>query len=57
MKYIYYFGIIDILSVYNIQRKLENFFKTRFISNEVSCIPPDEYSNRLASHIKNILYN
>jgi 1-phosphatidylinositol-4-phosphate 5-kinase len=49
---IYYFGIIDILSVYNTKKKFEHFFKSiRYDSHGISAVPPDEYAERFIQFI------
>ena len=52
---IYYFGIIDILTEYNINKRLEHCFKRiRYCSNDMSCIPPDLYKERFFNYMSTI---
>ena len=52
---IYYFGIIDILTEYNINKRLEHYFKRiRYCSNDMSCIPPDLYKERFFNYMNTI---
>jgi Phosphatidylinositol-4-phosphate 5-Kinase len=44
--FVYFFGIIDILTFYGGKKKLESFFKTTFIGKSVSCRPPKAYAER-----------
>lgn len=53
---IYYFSIIDILTVYNYKKVLEYIFKSiRYLSHNMSCIPPESYQNRFMKYMKEIL--
>jgi Phosphatidylinositol-4-phosphate 5-Kinase len=52
---IYCLGIIDFLSIYNFKKKLENLFKTTFLGNGISCIPPDQYAQRFFKYIGSVL--
>ena len=51
-KYIFTFGIIDILTEYNFQKKCESVYKRNVYGNTVSCQPPDDYANRFYEFMK-----
>lgn len=53
---IYYLGIIDCLTQYNLIKKSEHFFKS-FGSNEaeISAIPPGRYGDRFLKFMKNTI--
>lgn len=49
---VYYLGIIDILTQYNLKKKFEHTFKQlTHKSNEISCAPPDQYADRFVKFI------
>ena len=55
-KRIYYFGIIDILTEYGTAKHFEHFFKKIiYCSNEMSCIPPQNYMQRFYNYL-NIVF-
>jgi len=54
-KYIYYFGIIDILTCYKGIKKMENLLKSFTQNGEASIKPPLEYKERLRNFIKEIM--
>lgn len=47
-KFIYHVGIIDYLQDFNIEKKLENFFKqyVKKKGNLISAVPPSKYAER-----------
>jgi 1-phosphatidylinositol-4-phosphate 5-kinase len=51
---IYFIGIIDVLTQYNIKKKLENIFKLPIYGNDISCIPPKPYSERFLNYMESI---
>lgn len=51
---IYFIGIIDVLTQYNMKKKLENVFKLPIYGNDISCIPPKPYAERFMSYMLNI---
>lgn len=51
---LFFFGIIDILSVYRLKKRLENLFKSSLFGNNISCIPPDQYASRLYNFIVSV---
>jgi len=55
---IYYLGIIDILQLYTIRKKVEMFFKSCILNkdkNGISAVPPNEYSERFIRAIHNLI--
>ncbi len=46
---VYQVGIIDILTAYNLKKKMENGIKSIFQGSEVSCVPPDQYADRFCT--------
>ena len=54
-KFIYYFGIIDILNCYKVKKKMEHLFKSFTQNGEASVKPPSEYKERLRKFIKEIM--
>ena len=53
---IYFVGIIDILTKYNLKKKGEHFFKMiRYCSNNMSCIPPDKYRDRFVNYMSKVI--
>ena len=54
-KYIYYFGIIDILTCYSGKKKIEHLLKSFTQNGEASVKPPSEYKERLRKFIKEIM--
>ena len=54
-KKIYYLGIIDILTEYNIAKQFEHSFKRiRYCSNDMSCVPPEYYKQRFFNYMNTI---
>jgi len=54
--YIYYFGVIDLLTTYGPKKHLETFFKGfSFPKDELSAVPPDQYADRFVKFIRNNL--
>ena len=49
-RYKYHIAIIDYLCDYNIEKKLENWFKSKKFKKEkakqISAVPPDQYEKR-----------
>ena len=58
-KEIYYIGMIDILTNYNVLKKCEYLYKSiRYCNNNMSCISPGKYQSRFINYIrKKILPN
>ena len=53
---IYYLGIIDIFTEYNMKKKGEHFLKSiQHDSQTISCVPPDQYANRFYTFIKDAI--
>jgi len=55
---IYYFGMIDILQTWNMDKKLERFFKTKVLGKDpdgLSAIPPTAYCDRFKRKMAEIL--
>lgn len=55
---IYYFGMIDILQTWNMDKKLERFFKTKVLGRDadgLSAIPPTAYCDRFKRKMAEIL--
>ena len=52
-KYIYHIAVIDYLCDYNLDKKLENFVKTKKLSKEnaqkISAVPPKDYAKRFVN--------
>ncbi|EGR34874.1 phosphatidylinositol-4-phosphate 5-kinase, putative [Ichthyophthirius multifiliis] len=53
-KFIYYFGIIDILTCFNNLKKIEYFTKKIIYGNTISSVPPQQYKDRFINFIKKI---
>ena len=53
-QYLYFIGIIDVLTFYNFRKKFEKMVKAPFLGDDISCIPPKQYSERFLSYIKTI---
>jgi len=54
---IYHLGIIDILQLYNVKKKLEVFAKTFLLSKDkegISAVPPHKYSERFLDAMRRI---
>ena len=54
-KYMYYFGITDILTSYGKGKKMEYIYKKFIKGNGISVVPPNEYKNRFDNFIKSCL--
>lgn len=52
---IYFMGIIDILIKFEARKKMEHLFKKIPYGDEVSVVPPLQYSERFYNFIKNLL--
>jgi hypothetical protein len=53
-KYIYHLGIIDYLQDFNMDKFLENKFKSmRDDGNLISAVPPEPYSHRFFNFMQN----
>lgn len=55
---IYYFGLIDVLQTWNMDKKLERFFKTKVLRKDpdgLSAIPPQAYADRFKRKMAEIL--
>ena len=53
---IYYVGIIDILTKFNVKKKCEHFIKmVRYCSNNMSCTPPDMYRDRFVDYMGKVI--
>ena len=53
-EYLYFIGIIDVLTLYNTKKKLENIVKSPFLGKEISCVPPKQYAERFLQYISSI---
>jgi 1-phosphatidylinositol-4-phosphate 5-kinase len=53
-KCLYFIGIIDVLTEYNMKKRLENWVKSPFLGKEISCVPPKQYSRRFFRYIHSI---
>ena len=54
-KKIYFFGIIDILTEFNLKKNFEYIFKRIiYCSNEMSCVPPLYYKERFFEYLNNL---
>ncbi|CAK68727.1 unnamed protein product (macronuclear) [Paramecium tetraurelia] len=51
-KEVYFIGIIDILTEYNMQKQIEYSLKHTFVDSNISCVPPREYAMRFLNFIK-----
>jgi 1-phosphatidylinositol-4-phosphate 5-kinase len=51
----YYLSIIDFFTQYDLKKKTEFFFKSHFLSQDVSAIPPKPYGERFYNFIQNNL--
>lgn len=55
---IYYIGVIDFLTTYDLLKRSETFAKRLFKSSssqsDISCVPPPEYAHRLLSFVKSV---
>ena len=49
-----YVGIIDILMEYNWFKKIENWFMTRLMGQDISCQPPPVYATRFGDFVAHI---
>ena len=57
-QYIYYIGIIDILTEYGFAKKTEHLCKMiRYCSEQMSCIPPNKYKERYIDYMKNTVFD
>ena len=54
-QYLYFFGIIDILTRYNALKKFENMIKTSFLGEDISCVPPKKYADRFYNYISSVI--
>ena len=54
-KNIYFLGIIDFLTEFQVRKKIEYHIKTTFQSKDVSCIPPKPYGKRFMNFIQKIV--
>ena len=53
---VYYIGIIDILTKFNMKKKCEHFIKmVRYCSNNMSCTPPEMYRDRFVSYMSKVI--
>lgn len=51
---VYYMGVIDILQRWTLKKRVENWFKTRVLCQNlggVSAVPPDQYASRFKSRV------
>lgn len=53
-QFLYFIGIIDVLTEYNVKKKLENIFKSPFLGKDISCIPPKPYADRFFKYMLTI---
>ncbi|KAL6067104.1 Phosphatidylinositol phosphate kinase 6 [Balamuthia mandrillaris] len=53
---LYFFGLIDILTVYNLKKRSEHTFKAiLYDSTQISAIPPTPYRKRFIKYIRSIV--
>ena len=53
---VYYIGIIDILTKFNMKKKCEHLIKmVRYCSNNMSCTPPEMYRDRFVSYMSKVI--
>lgn len=55
-RFVYHIGIIDFMTTWNINKKMENFFKTSILLREehlISCIEPISYQQRFLQFMLN----
>ena len=52
-----FFGIIDILTDFNIKKKLEYGIKLMFLGKTISCVPPDYYAERFYDFLKDVVFS
>jgi len=52
---IYFVGIIDILTEYNVRKKVEHNFKRARFGEGISCVPPIHYGDRFKEFLKGLL--
>ena len=53
---VYYIGIIDILTKFNMKKKCEHFIKmVRYCSNNMSCTPPEMYRDRFVNYMGKVI--
>ena len=53
---VYYVGIIDILTKFNMKKKCEHFIKmVRYCSNNMSCTPPEMYRDRFVNYMGKVI--
>jgi hypothetical protein len=55
-NYIYFLGIIDILTNYGAKKKMEYGSKRVFFGKTISCIPPHEYGTRFYNFMKDEVF-
>ena len=53
-KKVYFFGIIDIFTLYGGKKKMEHFVKSISQGKGISCKPPEEYSQRFGEFLMRI---
>ena len=60
-RYIYHIAIIDYLQGYDIEKKMENFYKVQMKQRKeykISCVPPKLYKTRFFKFMKdNVVIN
>ena len=56
-RYVVYFGIIDMLTDFNVKKKIEYAVKWCFIGKEISCVPPDDYAERFYDFMKDVVFS
>ncbi len=50
--FIYYFGVIDLLTRYNTKKRFEHFFKGfQYPKSQISAVPPEAYAERFSSFV------
>ena len=54
-QYLYFIGIIDILTRYGSMKKFENLVKSPFLGSDISCVPPKQYADRFYNYILSVV--
>ena len=57
-NYLYYFGIIDFLEVYDLKKRIERWFKTVVLQKDpdgISCIESELYKSRFINYVADLL--
>lgn len=55
-QYLYFIGVIDVLTLYTTKKKLENLVKSPFLGSDISCVPPKQYAERFLNYLQNVIH-